>query len=49
MNIQAEQIRGQQHISVMGLLDSPEDQAILIDALHACEDISEIHITFFET
>lgn len=49
MNIQSEIINKEKHISIMGLLDTQEEQRLLLDTLRDRKEISEIHITFFET
>ena len=49
INIQAETIHGQKHISIMGLLDSQDEQQYFLDILQERQGIGEIHITFFET
>ena len=48
MNIQSEIIGREKHISVMGLLDSQEDRQALVNLLHECDGVSEVHVTFFE-
>lgn len=47
-NIQAETIQGQKHISVMGGLDSQEEQHQFLTLLRDRAGISEIHATFFD-
>lgn len=48
-NIRSEIIHKQHHISVMGLMDTHEDQQQFLQLLNQHEGIEEIHVTFFET
>jgi chemotaxis protein methyltransferase CheR len=49
MNVRAEIIGKEKHISVMGLLEAKEDRQSLIELLQERNGSAEIHVTFFET
>jgi chemotaxis protein methyltransferase CheR len=47
-HIRSEMIHKQHHISVMGLMNTPEDIERFIAVIQEREGIEELHVTFFE-
>ncbi|GAK57947.1 probable two-component hybrid sensor-regulator protein [Candidatus Vecturithrix granuli] len=47
-HIRSEIIHKQHHISIMGLMDAPEDQQCFLAAIQQRDGVEELHITVFE-